>query len=151
MTENKSSKQPERDLSPGLPDYESDTLTTQPRYLHKVIAIFVQFHCLNSYRKDLYRNNFLSTLSVTRQSATSSQIAKVRVRFSVKPEFFQVLFQLLRSFILLRRSRSLSYLYPQFKIRFSAQRNKYPTLLNIVSRKFGILAQKDPVVFLHYK
>ena len=41
---------------------------------------------------------------------------KVKVRFPVKPENFQVLFQSLRLFILLQKSRSLSYLYPQFKM-----------------------------------
>ena len=32
-TENKSSKSPERDWSPGPPDYESNALTTRPRCL----------------------------------------------------------------------------------------------------------------------
>ena len=42
-------------------------------------------------------------------------IAKVRVRFPVKPEFLQVLFQPFRLFIQLRRSfLPLSYIYAQF-------------------------------------
>lgn len=39
----------------------------------------------------------------------SQVCAKVRGRFPVKPKFFQVLFQPLRLFVLLRRSCSLSY------------------------------------------
>ena len=42
-------------------------------------------------------------------------IAKVIVRFPIKPEFFQVLFQPLRLFILPQGSCSLSFLYPQLK------------------------------------
>ena len=43
-------------------------------------------------------------------------IAKVRIRFPIKPEFFQVLFQPPRLFMVLWRSCSLSYLYLQFKL-----------------------------------
>ena len=43
---------------------------------------------------------------------------KARVWFLVKPEIFQVLFHLLRLFILLGRLCSLLYLYLQFKIWF---------------------------------
>ena len=42
-------------------------------------------------------------------------IAKVMVRFPIKPEFFQVLFQPHRLFILPQGSCSLSFLYPQLK------------------------------------
>ena len=42
-------------------------------------------------------------------------IAKVRIWFPVKPEFFQVHCQPLSLFIQLRGSYSLSYLYPQLK------------------------------------
>ena len=42
-------------------------------------------------------------------------IAKVRIWFPVKPEFFQVHCQPLSLFIQLRGSCSLSYLYPQLK------------------------------------
>ena len=41
-------------------------------------------------------------------------IAKVKVRFLVKSEFFQVLFQPLKLIIQLRGSHSFLYIYPQF-------------------------------------
>ena len=44
-------------------------------------------------------------------------IAKVRIRFPIKPEFFQVLFQPPRLVMVLWRSCSLSFLYLQFKIK----------------------------------
>ena len=43
-------------------------------------------------------------------------ISNVRVRFAVKPEIFQVLFQPLRLFIQLWESFPLSYLYPHIKL-----------------------------------
>ena len=43
-------------------------------------------------------------------------IAKIRVQFLVKPEFFQFFFQPLRLFIELRGSFLLLYLYPPLKI-----------------------------------
>ena len=53
---------------------------------------------------------------------------KVKVRFPVKPENFQpeVLFQSFRLFILLQRSRSLSYLYPQFKMTYFIRHSPFP-------------------------
>ena len=50
------------------------------------------------------------------ERALRSVIAKVRVPFPVKSEFFQVLFKTLRLFIRRRGSFPLSYLYPQFKV-----------------------------------
>ena len=51
-------------------------------------------------------------------------IVKVMVRFPIKPEFFQVLFQPFRLFILPRGSCSLSFLYPQLK-RWSISYNYF--------------------------
>ena len=53
---------------------------------------------------------------------------KVKVRFPVKPENFEpeVLFQSFRLFILLQRSRSLSYLYPQFKMTYFIRHSPFP-------------------------
>ena len=41
--------------------FSQNVYTCSPaNYILEVIEIFVQYHCLSSYRNDLYRNNFVS-------------------------------------------------------------------------------------------
>ena len=51
-TENKSSKWPERDSNPGPPDFESNALTTRPRYLLTEIENVLS-HNLGSIKIDI--------------------------------------------------------------------------------------------------
>ena len=80
MTENKSSKSPEQDSNLGLPDCESDTVVTQPRFLrHKCCVQTLTTLYVTVYMVTLFcpvRRHFAGSLAASTKQWAAPELTK---------------------------------------------------------------------------